>query len=59
MNEINTKIDIKPNCKDVLIKFKEPLPDGFELQLQLNAEDALNVANRLIAAARTLQEKQR
>lgn len=54
--QVETKINIKPNCKDVILEFDEHGPDGFNLSMLLRPEDATSIAHQLLTAVRALEE---
>lgn len=59
MNEISTAVEVVPNCKYILLKFQEPGPDGFSLELQLLPADTLCLAYQLQKAAHDILEEEK
>jgi hypothetical protein len=58
--QIDTKINIKPNCKDIIFEFSEPsIPDGFNLKMLLPPDVAQSIAHQLLDSVRRLQEEAR
>jgi hypothetical protein len=55
-NEVTTTVKVQANCQYVEIEFNEKSKEGFGLELKLLPDDAINVAYRLLAAAKELKE---
>lgn len=55
--EVETRVKIKANCKDVIVEFEEPGYEGFSLKLLITPEQAWAIAQKLEDAVEELHRR--